>query len=398
VPPLLALALAASPAAPPLFVAHASGSEPQPGRLVSLSDFGATLAEPDAKIDPGRLVSLRRAETPLPPWPREPHVVLANGDRLAGTVTAGDGLRVRFAPKEKLADGWVLPLTALAAWWATAPPADAPSDPAKYPWAAPKRDTVLLRNGDTLSGSVESVSADGSTLRLVGEPGQPPRAVDLADVAAVAFDPALARIRMPKGAHARIVTAGGSRLTLSAAGSDGTTLTGTAPFGGKASLPVADLVALDVFQGKAAYLSDLKPKKTEIEGFNGVGWPVAVDRSAKGNPLRLPGTTAASWCDKGLGTHPKTTLTYDLGGRYRHFEAGVGLDPVTGRRGTADVRILVDGKDRPVPGLKTLTAATSPVSVRLDIAGAKELTLVIDFGPGGDVQADVNWADARLVE
>jgi hypothetical protein len=27
----------------------------------------------------------------------------------------------------------------------------------------------------------------------------------------------------------------------------------------------------------------------------------------------------------------------------------------------------------------------------------KELTLVIDFGPSGDVQADVNWADARLV-
>ncbi len=396
--PILALALAAGPAAPPLFVAHASGSEPQPGRLVAVADFGATLADPDAKIAAGRLVSLRRADTPLPPWPRDRHVVLANGDRLAGTVTAGDGLRVTFSPAEKYADRWAIPLTALAAWWATAPPADTPADPAKYPWAAARTDAVRLRNGDTLAGSVESVSADGSLLRLVVDPGQPPRAIELADVAAVAFDPALARMRKPKGAYYRVVTAGGSRITLTSASSDGTTLTGTTPFGGKLSLPVPDVVAIDVFQGKAAYLSDLKPKRSEVEGFNGLGWPVVADRSAKGNPLRLPGPAGVSWCDKGLGTHPKTTLTYDLAGKHRHFEAAVGLDAVSGRRGTADVRILVDGKDRPIPGLKTLTAAASPVSVRLDIAGAKELTLVVDFGPGGDVQADVNWADARLVE
>jgi hypothetical protein len=398
VTPILALVLAATPAAPPLFVAHASGSEPQPGRLVSLSDFGATLAEPDAKIDAGKLVSLRRAEMPLPPWPREAHVLLANGDRIAGTVTSGDGLRVNFTPAEKPAEKWSIPLTNLAAWWATSPPTETPFDPAKYDWVVPKRDTVRLRNSDTVSGSVESVSADGSFLRLVVEPGKPPRTLDLTDVAAVAFDPALARVRKPKGAYCRIVTAGGSRITLNSASSDGTTLTGTTAFGGKLSLPVADLVTLDVFQAKAVYLSDLKPKKAEAEGFNGVGWPVSLDRTAKGNPLRLPGTPSVSWFDKGLGTHPKTTLTYDLAGKYRRFEATVGLDPITGRRGTADVRILVDGKERPIPALKSLTAATSPVGVRLDVSGAKELTLLIDFGPAGDVQADVNWADARLVE
>ena len=38
------------------------------------------------------------------------------------------------------------------------------------------------------------------------------------------------------------------------------------------------------------------------------------------------------------------------------------------------------------------------VAVRVDVSGANELTLEVDFGPTGGVQADVNWADARLIK
>jgi hypothetical protein len=31
------------------------------------------------------------------------------------------------------------------------------------------------------------------------------------------------------------------------------------------------------------------------------------------------------------------------------------------------------------------------------VAGVKELTLEVEFGPNGDVQDVVNWVDARLV-
>ena len=101
--------------------------------------------------------------------------------------------------------------------------------------------------------------------------------------------------------------------------------------------------------------------------------------------------------DAGLGTHPRTRLVYDLGGKYRRFDALVGLDPVTGRRGSADVRILVDGEIQPIPGLIGMSSLDSPVAVRVDVAGVQELTLVVDFGRGGGVQADVNWVNARLV-
>ena len=59
--------------------------------------------------------------------------------------------------------------------------------------------------------------------------------------------------------------------------------------------------------------------------------------------------------------------------------------------------MLLDGKEVDLPALKVLAAGTT-VPIRVDVREVKALTLVVDFGPTGDVQADVNWADARLVK
>ena len=83
--------------------------------------------------------------------------------------------------------------------------------------------------------------------------------------------------------------------------------------------------------------------------------------------------------------------------QFRWFEAAVGLDDRTGQGGSVRVRVLVDGIEK--GGNDTeLTAATGPRAVRVDVAGAKELTLVVEFGSGGDVCDHVDWADARLVK
>jgi hypothetical protein len=101
--------------------------------------------------------------------------------------------------------------------------------------------------------------------------------------------------------------------------------------------------------------------------------------------------------DRGLGTHAKTTLEYDLAGAYLRFDALVGLDAATGRGGRVPVTILVDGADRTPAALKELTLETGPVPVGIDVAGAKSLTLVVGFGPAGDANADLNWCEARLI-
>jgi hypothetical protein len=99
-----------------------------------------------------------------------------------------------------------------------------------------------------------------------------------------------------------------------------------------------------------------------------------------------------------MGLHADSRLTYDLAGNYHWFEALVGLEELEdGRTGTARVKVLIDGKPRPLD-IEELTGKSKPLPIRLDVKGAKELTLVVEFGKRGDVLARVNWIDARLIK
>lgn len=399
----LALAVAADSVGPPLFVVRSADPTERVGTLSGLTtDFAVTLASPDARVPAGGLVSLRRADKPRPPHPSAPHVRLANGDVIRfRAVTAATDLTLAIDAALGSGDTQTLgvPVTAVSAIWFVPPPADTPLDPARYPWfdAEKKRDALLLRNGDVVRGTFEKLVGETGAVRFKPADDKTPTTYPRDTVAALALDPSLARVRKPKGPFTRLVTADGSRLSVTAPTSDGKVLDATAVGGGKVRVPLADVIALDVFQGKATYLSELKPKADGTEPFGAVAWPWAADRSVKGNPLRLKTVLGDEVFDTGLGLHPKTTLTYDLGGKFRRFEATVGLDAVTGRKGAVDVRVLVDGKPQAIDGLTGLTAAGVKV-LSVDVAKAKELTLVVDFGPGGDVQDDVNLVDARLVE
>ena len=165
---------------------------------------------------------------------------------------------------------------------------------------------------------------------------------------------------------------------------------------GTAALHLA-MLALDVMMGKAQYRSDLKPKKVDQAGFFGGAWPWVADRTVHGDALRVKTAHGESTANKGLGAHPRTTLTYDLAGKYRRFETLVGLDPGGPVRAKVTVRVLVDGTEKVIPNLQNVGLGKS-VEVRIDVRKAKELTLVVEFGPAGGVGADVNWVDARLVE
>jgi hypothetical protein len=401
---LLAVVAGAPPAPGDVpFVVVTAGDERPTGKLLRLTpEFTATLASRTGEIEVKDAISLRRAR-PLPPFPTKPHLVTANGDRVVGELLGGGGTSVRFSPTvAALKDGefWSVPLSNVAAIWFTEPPADTPVDPARYAWVegTRNRDVFRFRNGDIARGTLVGLGPEAArpALQFRPETGAP-RAVAGKELAAIAFNPALVKPRKPKGPYARVVLANGSRIALTSPAIADGILKGEALFGQKVVLPLDAVVSIDVQQGKAVYLSDLKPKKAEQGGFLDVVWPWAADRTVRGAPLKLAGGGGDSTFDKGLGTYPRAVLTYDLGGKYRRFEALVGLDPDSGARGRVAVRVLVDGKEQSVPRLGALTAG-NPVAVRVDVTGAKELVLEVDFGPTGSVQADVNWGDARLIE
>ncbi|HEV3445829.1 MAG TPA: NPCBM/NEW2 domain-containing protein, partial [Gemmataceae bacterium] len=87
-----------------------------------------------------------------------------------------------------------------------------------------------------------------------------------------------------------------------------------------------------------------------------------------------------------------------LNGRYQWFESLVGLDEQTGRQGSVLIDVLVDGKRQELGNVKELTGQDPPRAVRVNVAGAKELTLVVKFGRFADVEDHVDWADARLIK
>ena len=68
-----------------------------------------------------------------------------------------------------------------------------------------------------------------------------------------------------------------------------------------------------------------------------------------------------------------------------------------GQRGSAEIRILVDGNERKIGGDKDLTLENGPRLIDLDVKGAKTLTLMVNWGDGGNVGDFVDWCDARLI-
>jgi NPCBM/NEW2 domain len=388
----------------PEFVAMSHANERPQGQLARLTpEFSAALRTKSGLMKVSDVIALRRVDRVVPGFPTSAHLVTTAGDRIAGTVAGGDGQILRFLPSGisgKRDDAWKIPLSSVVVLWLTDTPANTPLDANRYEWLTEvkNQDVLRYRNGDLARGTIDGLDPDAATPTFPFRPSREElRSIPSRELAAVAFNPALARSRKPKGPYCRVVLADGSRLSLTSPTVADGMLSATSLFGEKIRISLTDVVAIDNVAGKGVNLSDLKPKKIDQAGFLGVVWPLGLDRTARGQALQVSTVLGDTFADKGLGTHPRTTLSYDLGGKYQRFEALVGLDPTNSHRARVAVRVLVDGKEQSVPGLGTL-AVGNAVDVRIDVRSAKELVLITDFAPAGGVGGDVNWVDARLIE
>ena len=102
----------------------------------------------------------------------------------------------------------------------------------------------------------------------------------------------------------------------------------------------------------------------------------------------------------GLGMHSAARITYNLDRAYRAFQSELAIDDSTGGRGSATCRIFTDdgsGRWRLKYEGPILRGGQQPVPVNVDLAGAKRLSLLVDFADRGDEQDHVDWLDARLI-
>ncbi|MGL6113932.1 MAG: glycoside hydrolase family 2 TIM barrel-domain containing protein [Cetobacterium sp.] len=142
------------------------------------------------------------------------------------------------------------------------------------------------------------------------------------------------------------------------------------------------------------YLSDLELKKA-VSGYRGV----TKDKTVANNKLtlRLESGPVVTF-DKGLNSVSNSEIKINIANKgYKKFQAYVGMDrEVVGYRGEAQFKVYVDGKEKFDSGV--MKSSTKAKFVDLNIAGAKEITLVTVDPYKAVKYIHGTWGDAKFVK
>ena len=99
--------------------------------------------------------------------------------------------------------------------------------------------------------------------------------------------------------------------------------------------------------------------------------------------------------ERGIGVHSRSRLVYALDERCRRLVSAYGLDDDSGPMAHVDVKVVVDGKV--VHHAPDVRADGRLRRVSVDLSGAKQIELQVDFGKNGDVQDRFNWLEPALI-
>jgi hypothetical protein len=258
-------------------------------------------------------------------------------------------------------------------------------------------DVLIIRKGDALDyleGALGDIDAETVKFKLDGELSNVKRSrVE----GFLYFHPAAAEAPTPQ---CRMTDAGGQRIQVGKVTSSADKLKVVTPAGVTIETPWERITRLDFSAGKIVYLSELTPETSAWTPYFSAGELSATerqfyrprsDRNLDGEPLSVGGKKYA----RGLALHSRTELAYRLPGKFGRFQAVVGIDDGVQGAGAVHLRIEADGRplfDGPVAG------GDAPRELDLDLTGAKRLSIVVDFGEGGDEADHLDLCDARIIK
>lgn len=157
-------------------------------------------------------------------------------------------------------------------------------------------------------------------------------------------------------------------------------------------VPLGELCRCDVFSSRVQPLAERQPTSVVHTPFLSSQWPLVVNRNVWRGPLRIRNREFAT----GLGMHSQTVARFAIQPGDREFRAIVGLDDEAAPRGSVRFRVALDGQD--VWTSPELTSQSPPLSLPpVPLNGARELTLIVDFGEQADVSDYANWCDAVIL-
>jgi hypothetical protein len=162
---------------------------------------------------------------------------------------------------------------------------------------------------------------------------------------------------------------------------------------GKAlAIRVEEIVAVEVLNGQAIYLSQLVPSEVKEKTILTPPQRFRMNLNCQGNPLSVNGDLFA-W---GIGVHANSSLTFDVAGNWSKFESVIGIDDQAGKGGSVTFQVLGDGKELHKSAVLR-GAAPTPSFVALSIKGVQKLTLIVNATEDLDLGDLADWAGARLV-
>lgn len=375
----------------PVFQARLVDGSTASGRIRQLGPNAALVlvGETERTIPLVDVVSLTRDGAP-PSSPDGSMVVFPEGDRLRAIINNSDDATLEVQPGSLADQSTRIPLNSMLGAL-LAPPTEPKSldsllDSIRD--TTRNADVLWLGNGDRLTGDLVKLGAE----KVEFQPGAKLLDLPRSGVVAIGFDPGTVRYPLPEGPFAELTFTDGSRLGVTGMSVEQGLLVCVTRFGSSIRPALGSISRIHVRGARVRYLSELTEAGTQYVGYLGKHPGIfGRNRTWDGYPLRVAGQPY----ERGLGMLPRTLVAYKLSADDQAFQATIGLDERAGDRGNVVFRVVVDGKQKFAS--RPLSKRDAPEFMNVELAGAKSLILVAEFGEGGDVQDSADWIEARLV-
>ena len=258
------------------------------------------------------------------------------------------------------------------------------------------QDTVLLRNGDRLRGTILDAGprAGENQLTILTDVGdvsvafESLEAIVFGDVSRVAPSPVAKRmiVGLVDGSLVVVREHQIGPTTCRLRTIDGITL--TAPGAGSVAF-------LQPLGGRIQYLSDMAPQSYRHVPYLEVPWSYERDSNVLGQELVF----ARQRYVKGIGMHSASRLSYALDGSAQRFQARAAIDAAAGDGGSVVFRVYVAKAGRWEEGYSSeiQRGGDPPQRIDVDLTGATAIALLVDYADRGDERDYANWLDARIV-
>lgn len=146
---------------------------------------------------------------------------------------------------------------------------------------------------------------------------------------------------LPNSDFLELTLKDGSRLGVTEARLDDSTVLATTRFGQPLKVSLSEVVRVHVRSKSIVYLSEREPIRVSYVPYVGPIREIRVNRTVDGHYFQLAGQTF----DRGLGMQSTTLVAYVLKPGDRRFQALVGVDERAGPLGSVVFRVLIDSTD-----------------------------------------------------